>query len=112
MQNITSLILTFLVPFTFQSLTILLFKRSILMKIAPLAMFIVPISGIWEVVSNSPELFTQTLISWLDILIPLLLGDILGWIMGFHFRKIVDKEYKEMITKYEEEYERDHDQTE
>lgn len=112
MQSITSIILVFLIAFTFQSLFILLFKRSTFMKIAPLAMFVVPISGIWEVVSNSPELFTQTLISWLDILIPLLLGNILGWVMGFHFRRIIDKEYKEMIAKYEEEYERDHDQTE
>jgi len=112
MHHITSVILVFLVTFTFQSLFILLFKRSILMKISPLAMFIVPISGIWEVISHSPELFAPTLISWLDILIPLLLGNILGWIMGFHFRRIIDKEYKEMIAKYEEEYERDHDQTE
>lgn len=111
MQHITSVILEFLVAFTFQSLTILLFKRSIFIKIIPLAMFIVPFSGIWEVVSNSSELLTSTLISWLDILIPLLLGNILGWIMGFHFRKIIDKEYKEMIAKYDEEYERDNDQT-
>lgn len=111
MQHITSVILVFLVAFTFQSLTILLFKRSIFMRIVPLSMFIVPFSGIWEVVSNSPELLTPTLISWLYILIPLLIGDILGWIMGFHFRKIIDKEYKETSAKYDEEYERDNDQT-
>lgn len=111
MQHITSVILAFLIAFTFQSLTILLFKRSIFMRIVPLSMFIVPFSGIWEVVSHSPDLFTQTLISWLDILIPLLLGDILGWIMGFRFKKILEKEYKEMIAKYEEEYKRDNDQT-
>ena len=111
MQHITSVILVFLVTFTFQSLTILLFKRSIFMKFIPLAMFIVPFSAIWEVVSKSPELFTPTLISWLDILIPFLFGDILGWIMGFHFRRIIAKEYKEMIAKYEKEYERDNNQT-
>ncbi len=111
MQHITSIILVFLIAFTFQSLFTLLFKRSTFMKIAPLSMFVVTISGIWEVVSHFPELFTQTLISWLDILIPLLLGNILGWIMGFHFRNIIDKEYKEMIVKYDEEYERDNDQT-
>ena len=112
MKNIIFLVLVFLIAFTLQSLTVMLCKRSLLMKILPLALFIVPVSGIWEVVSQSPELFTSTLISWLDILIPLLLGDILGWIMGFHFRKIIAKEYKEMIAKYEEEYERDNDQTE
>ena len=112
MQSITSIILVFLIAFTFQSLTILLFKRSVFIKLVPLAMLIVPFSSICETVIHSPDLFTQTLISWLDFLIPLLLGDILGWIMGFHFRRIIDKEYKEMIAKYEEEYERDHDQTE
>ena len=112
MQHIVSIILGLLNAFTFQSLVILLFKRSIFMKIVPLTMFIVPFSCIWEEVSNSPELFIPTLISWLDILIPLLIGDILGWIMGLHFRKIIDKEHKEMNAKYEEEHERGNDKTE
>ena len=98
MQPIVSIALVFLIAFTFQSFAILLFKRSVFIKFVPLAMFIVPFSSIWEVVSHFPELFTPTLISWLDILIPLFLGDILGWIMGFHLRRITDKEHKEMIV--------------
>lgn len=92
MQSITSVILAFLFGFTFQSFTILLFRRSIFMRIVPLTMFIVPFSGIWEVVSHFPYMFVQTLILWLDILIPLLLGDILGWIIGFRFKKVFDEE--------------------
>lgn len=111
MQHIISIVLVFLIAFTFQSLTILLFKHSVFIKLVPLAMFIVSFSGIWEIVTHSPDLFTQTLISWLDLFIPLLIGDILGWIMGFHFRKIIEKEYKEMIAKYEKECERDNNQT-
>ena len=92
MQSITSVILAFLLGFTFQSFTILLFRRSIVMRIVPLTMFIVPLCEIWEVVSHFPDMFAQTLILWLDILIPLLLGDILGRIIGFRFKKVLDEE--------------------
>lgn len=70
-------------------------------------MFIVPISGIWEVVSHFPNLFTQTVLSWLDILIPLVIGDILGWIMGLYFKKLLK------TTKTGEgNYENDNNKTE
>ena len=78
MQNIFSITYAFLIALAFQSLFILFS-----------GMFIVPISGIWEVVSHFPNLFTQTVLSWLDILIPLVIGDILGWIMGLYFKKLL-----------------------
>lgn len=89
MQNIFSITYAFLIALAFQSLFIIFSGRSTLIKILPLGMFIVPISDIWEVVSHFPNLFTQTVFSWLDILIPLVIGDILGWIMGLYFKKLL-----------------------
>ncbi len=89
MQNIFTIFYAFLISFTFQSLFIIGSGHSTLLKILPLGMFIVPFSAIWEVVSHFPELFTQTVFSWLDLLIPLVIGDILGWIMGLYFKKLL-----------------------
>ena len=107
MQNIFSITYAFLIALAFQSLFILFSGRNTLIKILPLGMFIVPISGIWEVVSHFPNLFTQTVLSWLDILIPLVIGDILGWIMGLYFKKLLN------ATKTGEgNYENDNNKTE
>ena len=89
MQTIISVTLAFLIAFAFQSLFILFSRRSALIKFFPLVMFIVPISGIYETAIRHPELFTQTVLSWLDIIIPLVIGEVLGWIMGLYFKKLL-----------------------
>ena len=91
MQNILIVSVVFLYAFTWQSLPLLL-CRSNLMKVLPLAMFLVPLTSLMDVYVHSPGLFPETVISWLDLIIPMLIGDIAGWILGFQFRKIIDIE--------------------
>ena len=116
MLYFASIAITFFITFALQSLTILLFKHSTFMRIVPLGMFLVPFPEITSVIIGipeliSPELLAPPLIPRLVILLSILIGDILGWVMGFYFRKIIDKEHKEMIAKYAEESERDNNQT-
>ena len=111
MEIIFSALFIFLYAFTLQSLPILLFKDVVFMRLLPLVMLLMPFSGIFEAVNQSPVLFPDTPVSRLGLFIPIFLGNILGWIAGLRFRKIIDREYTAFLNKHKEAFDKDNDLT-
>ena len=93
MQNPYLIALVFLSAFVFQSLPILLYRKSFLMKILPLAaMLFVSVSCIAEAAAPGYISPGMSFSHWQLIPLPMLLGDITGWILGYRFRHIIDTE--------------------
>lgn len=90
-RRMVALVLMFLVPFVLQSLP-LVYSRSTLYKVLPLVMFLVPLECIVEMAWDCGDPW-EALTKYAVILLPMTAGNVLGWVLGLHFRKIVDREH-------------------
>ena len=83
-------VLMLLMSFTMQSMP-LVFSRSTLYKVLPMVMFLVPLQCISDMAWETGDLF-GTAAEYAVILLPMIIGNILGWVIGFRFHKILDAE--------------------
>lgn len=79
-----------LMMFTIQSLP-LLWERHTFYKILPLVMFLIPLQCIAETAWRHRSLW-EAVAEYAVIFLPMIIGNILGWIVGLCFRKILDAE--------------------
>lgn len=80
----------FLVIFTAQSLPLIL-CRGVFYKILPAVMFYVPIRLITDMAWETGDL-RGAAAEYCVILLPMVFGEILGWVAGLRFRKLLDDE--------------------
>ena len=101
-RRVVALVLMFLVPFVIQSLP-LVYSRSTLYKVLPLVMFLVPLECIVEMAWDCGDPW-EALTKYAVILLPMTAGNILGWVLGLHFRKIVDHEHTAGDTEPKDDF--------
>lgn len=90
LRQMIALVLMLLVTFTMQSLPLVL-CRSTLYKVIPMVMFWVPLQCIVDTAWETGDLWGAVM-EYAVILLPMILGNILGWVIGLRFRKILDDE--------------------
>ena len=86
-----ALVLMLLTAFTMQSLPLVL-CRSTLYKVIPMVMFWVPLQCIVDTAWETGNLW-GAVTEYAVILLPMILGNILGWVIGLRLRKILDDEH-------------------
>ena len=89
-RRILACSLMFLMTFVMQSLP-LVYSRSTLYKVLPLVMFLVPLECIVEMAWDCGDPW-EAMTKYAVILLPMIAGNLLGWIVGLRFRKILDNE--------------------
>ena len=92
-------ILIYLLTFIVQSVPIVFFRRNCVLWLFALSFTLLPFSDMAsEVLCNSVPL-RDALLNQLVVLLPITVGDIFGWIAGFHIRKLLDNEAKTNESK-------------
>lgn len=94
MQHTIAVLLFFLLSFTAQSLSTMFRRRGLLMKLLPLVLFIAPLSCIADTARLPIVTLHESALMWMDFLIPVLLGNLIGCITGIRFRHMLDEDRK------------------
>ena len=82
--------LMFLLAFVIQSLPVV-YSRSTLHKLLPLLMFWIPLECVVKLAWECGDPW-EALTKYGLLLLPMIAGNVLGWVLGLRFRKIIDSE--------------------
>lgn len=97
LRTAIAVLLMLLTTFTMQSLPLVV-CRSSLYKVLPMVMFWVPLQCIADTAWETGNLW-DAVREYAVILLPMIAGNILGWVIGLRFRKILDAERAERDTE-------------
>ena len=90
LRQAIDMVLMLLMSFTMQSMP-LVYSTSTLYKVLPMVMFLLPLQCIANTAWETGNLW-EAVSEYAVILLPMILGNLLGWVTGLRFRKILDAE--------------------